>query len=300
MAGQLLPTEKMFRVFEACASNGTFTAAGGAMGISQSAVSQQIRQLEHRLGLELFQKNGRSIVLTPAGRSILKAQRDAFSSLRRAIENTQKQKDSLRTIVQVLPGFCARWLLPRLSSFNCLRPDVEVVIVSDHDQGFLNPTADVTISYEMVQETTSLAQEDLFPVASRAFVSKHSLAELSPKTLLSKLAELPLLGDTSISGYDTWDRWASEIGIDLPRQHRQVFPQSNMSLLLAEHGQGIAMGRSFLVLDALAAGTLVELSGLRVPASVRYVLRYNPDRIMNAGSRAFEEWIVRKAEEELG
>ncbi|MCV2892717.1 LysR family transcriptional regulator [Lentibacter sp. XHP0401] len=296
----LLPSEKAFRVFEACASKNSFTAAAEALGITQSAASQQIKQLEQRLGVRLFRKEGRGVVLTPAGHSILKAQRNAFESLWQAIENTREQEESLEVTLQVLPGFCVRWLLPRLSNFSRKHPEVDVTIVTDAgSSSFENSFADLTISYDMSRASGWLAQEALFPVASPAFAARHGLAGISSDALLAKLPELPLLGDTSTLISDTWRQWAGQYDTSISVGELRRFPQSNMSLLLAEHGQGIAMGRSFLVLDALVSGTLVELEGLRVQSAAGYTLRHNPDRIYSRGCKLFEQWLVNRVTKDL-
>ena len=286
----LLPSEKTFRVFEVCATYQSFTAAAERLGITQSAVSQQIKMLENNLGVDLFHRSGREVVLSSAGRNILDVQRNAFGSIRHAAQRERAERDGLQLSVQVLPGFSVRWLLPRLSGFENAHPDVDLTILTEADgQNPRHPEADMLILYSAQNHEKWLAQEVIFPVAAPEFITRHGLEDMSGSALVERLQTLPVLGD---SDPRTLDRWAAAFNIHTPREHLRRYPQSNMSLQLAEYGQGIALGRTCLVLDAIAAGTLVELPGFRVPANAGYVIQRNLQKIRTTGFTLFEAWIT--------
>ena len=285
-----LPSEKVFRVFEICAAHQSFTKAADILGTTQSAVSQQIKLLEHAVRLTLFHRQGRRVVLSPEGHALLDAQAKAFDTIHQAVRNARAQKSGLQVSVQVLPGFCVRWLLPRLADFEGQHPEVEVNLLGPDGHG-MSPHADLSIDYVTHDKEHWLAEEELFPVVSPAFFDGHQLHGLTGGDLQQKLRTLPLLADASVVGNDTWHEWAKFQAISIATANLRRFPQANMSLALAEYGRGIAMGRTCLVKNALADGTLMELEGFRSPASAGYVIHHSRNRPANAGCERFEAWI---------
>lgn len=296
----LLPSEKVFRVFDVCAAYQSFTLAADRLGITQSAVSQQIKMLENTLGVELFHRQGRQVVLSLAGRNILEAQKNAFRAIRQTAERERAEKGRLGVSAQVLPGFSVRWLLPRLRAFEDAHPDVKLTILTEADgHNPRYPETDMLILYSSQNQDQWLAQEHIFPVASPAFVERHALQNISRDGLARAVASLPLLGDIRQHSLDIWDRWSAEHHIPVPMEQLRRYPQSNMSLQLSEYGQGIALGRTCLVLDAIVAGALVELPGFRVPADAGYVIKANPQRVRTEGFTLFERWITQAIQESV-
>jgi len=297
---RLLPSEKVFRVFEVCAAYRSFTLAADSLGITQSAVSQQIKMLENNLGVELFHRQGRQIVLSSAGRNILEAQKNAFGTIRQAAQRERAEKGGLEVSVQVLPGFSVRWLLPRLSAFEAAHPEVNLTILTEADgQNPRHPEADMLILYSSRNEKAWISGEFIFPVASPDFVDRNGLGDISRHALERKVQSLPLLGDSRPHALDLWDRWGAEHNIHIPMEHLRRYPQSNMSLQLSEYGQGIALGRTCLVVDAIAAGALVELPGFRVAANAGYLIKMNPQSVRTTGFSLFEQWITRAIQDSV-
>ena len=112
-----LPSLNGLRAFEAAARHLSFTAAASELNVTQTAISHQIRRLEAELGIRLFVRQNRSLTLTPEAREYLPGIRAAFNDLRLATDRLLR-KDSDRVLtVSTLASFAAKWLLPRLSSF---------------------------------------------------------------------------------------------------------------------------------------------------------------------------------------
>ncbi|HAT85926.1 MAG TPA: hypothetical protein DCS30_08290 [Rhizobiales bacterium] len=289
-----LPSEKVFRVFETCGTYQSFTAAANALGVTQSAVSQQIKMLEETLGITLFKRQGRQIVLTPSGKKLMDAQKRAFGEMREVILAERNKKESLDVSVEVFPGFSVRWLLPRLSLFFAAHPEVNLKILTLPGDGpEVAGDADLTILYTKQNSENWLTQDCLFPVASPDFVKMHHLVDCSDEELPEKFMSLPLLGDTFSGADDIWAEWLKGSGHG-PTPHGICrYPQSNMSLLLAELGQGVAMGRTILVQDALKSGALVRLGTIEKPSPANYVIRKNEMRPMSKGSRIFSSWLAK-------
>ncbi|MCV6548498.1 MAG: LysR family transcriptional regulator [Cohaesibacter sp.] len=287
-----LPSEKVFRVFEMCASYQSFTAAAHALGVTQSAVSQQMKMLENTLGLTLFFKQGRQIVLTPTGKKLLDAQKRAFGGIREVILDERKKKESLDVSVEVFPGFSVRWLLPRLSLFFAAHPEVNLNILTLPGDGpEASGDADLTILYTKSHKQDWLTQDRLFPVASADFIKAHHLDACPDEELPQKLMLLPLLGDSFSHADDIWVEWLKGTGLAPTPNGICRYPQSNMSLLLAELGQGIAMGRSILVRDALESGVLMQVGGIQTPSPANYVIRENQMRALSKGGHIFSNWL---------
>ncbi|SDQ18614.1 LysR family transcriptional regulator [Pseudovibrio sp. Tun.PSC04-5.I4] len=288
----LLPSEKVFRIFEICSMYQNFTAAAEHLGISQGAVSQQIKALEYALGVELFIRKGRHVILSPVGSRVLEAQKRAFEGIRQATQIGQEEQRKSNLSILVHPGFSVRWLLPRLSEFQLENPDVNLTIMTATDLAdFRDFTADAAILYTPLQQQDWLSQDFLIPVASPEFMATHELNELSQEAAVQKMVSLPMLGEAPTHTNDTWETWANEGKLQIPLDQIQRFPHSNMSLLLSELGQGIAMGRWCLIADALNSGILVPVVKKRVKANAGYLLYANPNRGQNCGLSRFEDWL---------
>ncbi|RDZ28973.1 LysR substrate-binding domain-containing protein [Lysobacter silvisoli] len=120
-----LPPLSAVRAFEAAARLSSFTAAAQELGMTQAAVSYQIKQLEQRLGLSLFQRLPRKVALTRAGERLAPAVLDSFQNLRSAFSSTLERSESELAITS-LPTIAANWLVPRLGAFHLARPGLAV------------------------------------------------------------------------------------------------------------------------------------------------------------------------------
>ena len=125
-----LPPINAIRVFEAAARLGGFTRAAGELGMTQAAVSYQIKQLEDRLGFPLFVREGRRVNLTRQGEALSERTSEAFRILERAFDAARRGGDDILTI-SALPTFCENWLVPRLSAFQKAHPRLGVRIDAD-------------------------------------------------------------------------------------------------------------------------------------------------------------------------
>src|ERR1700692_2467070 len=123
-----LPSLNGLRAFAAPGRHLRFTAAAAELNVTQTAISHQIRRLEEELGIRLFIRQNRSLALTAEARDYLPGLRAAFNDLRRATDRlTRKENDRVLT-VSTLASLAAKWLLPRLSTFQQAHPGVDVRI----------------------------------------------------------------------------------------------------------------------------------------------------------------------------
>jgi LysR family glycine cleavage system transcriptional activator len=279
-------------VFETAARHGSYSAAAGELHVTHSAVSQQIRQLEEALGVPLFERQGRQMLLTREGALLHRRLQPALRQIDRAMSEVGTLTRAPSITVTTLQSFANRWLMPRMAKFHRLQPNVAVHIKASPDLKDLHRgEADIAIRYGLGQwkgcESVKLLEEWLFPVCSPSFNKGRlpsSPAQLKRYRILRD--ECPI----------EWNAWTREAGVD-PAEFRHESHYSDSALMLgaAQAGQGVAIGRSAIVSDDLAAGRLARLFDLLVPAPHAYYLVTAAGTAKPPHLAAFEQWLVREA-----
>lgn len=278
--------------FEAAARHRSYSLAAGELNVTHSAISQRIRVLEEALGIALFQRKGREMVLTREGGLLFNRVQPALRQIGHALSEVGVLQRAPSITVTTLQSFAARWLLPRLGKFQKLRPDVAVHIQASAEVKDLQRSqADIAIRYGAGTwkgcTAEKLMHDSVFPVCSPDF-NKGRLPSAARNLKRYRI----LSDDCQLE----WNAWAKLAGID-PAEfiHGANYSDSNLMLGAAIAGQGIAIGRSALVAADLAAGRLVRVCDLIVPAPYAYYVvsangRQKPDHLV-----AFEQWLLREA-----
>jgi LysR family transcriptional regulator, glycine cleavage system transcriptional activator len=260
-----LPAFPSLRAFEATARLGSVTRAAAELGVSQPAVSQQLRQLEAFLERPLLRRVGGSLVLTAAGE--LYALR-----LRRALEELQGATDELLATgaearvltLSLLATFAQRWLIPRLAGFQRAHPDLEVrLLTTSRLVDLAREDVDLSIRAGSGRwpgcRADFLIENQIFPVASPALLARrpvHRPADLAAQVLVRVEAE-PRDRD--------WQRWLTAAGVPaLEPRGWLTFASSSHALEAAIAGLGVAIGHTPFVTDGLAAGRLAAPLALEV------------------------------------
>ncbi len=127
-----LPPLNALRAFEAAARHLSFTRAAEELNVTQAAISHQVKGIEERLGVVLFRRLNRALLLTDAGQSYLPAVRDAFDRIAEATGNLKAHDSAGVLTVSVLPSFAAKWLVPRLGGFREAHPDIALYDCGRH------------------------------------------------------------------------------------------------------------------------------------------------------------------------
>lgn len=292
-----LPTLNALRAFEAAGRHLSFTRAAEELHVTQAAISHQIKSLEAQLGIRMFRRGPRGLLLTDAGQFYLPEVREAFQRLTAATERLLEDEARGAITVSVLPSFAARWLVPRLSRFREVEPDIEVrVSADDRLADFDRDDIDVAIRYGRGDYPSLRADrfltEELFPVCSPALLAR------APLSRPEDLGHHTLLHDDMRMDWAMWLMAAGVEGVD-PRRGPS-FNDSSMVLQAAVDGQGVALGRSALALDDLTAGRLVRPFTFSLPAEYAYYI-VCPERTAERPSiRAFREWLLTQAPQESG
>jgi len=266
---QPLPPLTALRSFEAAARHGSFSRAADELCVTHGAVSRQVKVLEDWAGVALFDRVGRRVALTNAGRRFADKVSGAFGDIATAARALRVERETVRVLtLNVLPTFAMRWLLPRLSKFQFAHPQIELrLVTSDQPLERIAPGQfDVAVRRKGALEprefrTGIVFTEDELPVCSPAF------AAVNPISDPTDLKSLPLLVADTRSG--SWDRWfasAGESGVGSDVAVRR-FDHFYLALQAAIDGLGVALGPLPLIEEDLAQGRLVApLSGPKLSA----------------------------------
>ena len=294
MADRKLPPLNALRAFEAAARQLSFTRAGRELHVTQAAISHQVKALEGWLGLALFRRRGRAIVLTENGQNYLAAVREGLDLLADATDRLTKRQDSGILTVATLASFAAAWLVPRLGRFRALHSEIDVrVAASDEMVDFGRDDVDLAIRYGSGLwpglEVVPLMTEDVFPVCSPALLQgPHPLRQPGD------LRHHTLLHDDM---RETWRIWLLAAGVEGVDPDRG--PGFNLSALVinaAVDGQGVALARSALLGNHLSTGRLVQPFELELPAEFSYYLVHPARALEHPKVRAFRAWVLAEVE----
>ena len=288
-----LPSLNGLRAFDAAARHLSFTRAAAELNVTQTAISHQIRRLEDQLGVRLFVRRNRALLLTREAQDYLPAVRAAFDDLRRATARLRRpDRDGLLT-VSTTASLAAKWLVTRIAAFQDAHPTIEVrITTSTHLVDFRREEVDVAVRYGRGSWPGLRAQwlmaEDIFPVCSPALLNGAK-----PLRQPEDLAHHTLL-HASVSRED-WQLWLTAAGLPVSLAQRRglTFDQSFMALQAATEGLGVALGRTRIVESDLAAGRLVVPFDVVLPSDAGFYI-VAPEETADAPKIAlFRDWLVR-------
>ncbi|MFQ5955784.1 MAG: transcriptional regulator GcvA [Kiloniellales bacterium] len=288
-----LPPLNALRAFEAAARHLSFTRAAQELNVTQAAVSHQVKALEARLGIALFRRLNRALMLTEAGQAYLPAVRDAFDAIAEATRHLEAHRTGGVLTVTTLISFAAKWLVPRLGRFRAGHPDLDVrLTTSDQLVDFSRDDVDLGIRYGRGQypglHAVRFLTEDIFPVCSPAL-----LAGDSPLASPADLRHHTLLHDDM---REDWRMWLLAAGVDgLDPTRGPAFSHSNLVIQAAVEGQGVTLGRGALVAEDLAAGRLVKPFAISLPAEFAYYIVAPEATAGQPKIVAFRDWLLEEA-----
>jgi LysR family transcriptional regulator, glycine cleavage system transcriptional activator len=285
-----LPSLRNLQIFEVAARHQSFRDAADALFLTPGAVGRQVRALEAELGVELFARVGRRVVLTPQGRELQLAMAGALKLLADSTSRLKREasQQAGHISVTVLPSFSSRWLAPRLKSFHSGHPDTRVDLIATIAP--LNLAAkQISLGIRFGSgkweglASELLADESLFPVAATKGINGYDGLPSSPNHLL----RYPLLNP-----YDEWGEWFKRAGVVGRIPNKGVTCEDSLLLIQAvERGDGVALARRWLVIDAIKSGTIVRLPGPAISARRGYYLVYPEGQPLSDTARAFISWI---------
>lgn len=283
MAERGLPPLNWLRAFEAAARHLSFTAAAAELNMTQPAVSQHIKNLEHYLGRGLFVREARALQLTDAGVTYLPTVQDAFATLVKGTRTLTGIDSGARLDVQCNMAFSIFWLAPRMSDLLAKHPWLTLnVSTVTHDPERTAPAFKVEVRFgravDEVAAAISLGRQTAFPVAR-------------PDLIGSDWRETPLFDCPGISA--DWQAWLDAQGERLPHDRLVNLGLTYVfSMTAAMNGAGLAMSHDMLARGPIADGRLARLNDASIPLQEAYYLLRPPKRAETPATQAFCEWVL--------
>ncbi len=300
-----------FRSFEAGARRLSFTQAGEELGVSQGAISRQVKELEHYVGKALFHRMTRRLALTVAGEQLFKATEELFNGFEAATRSLIAQPANSVLTVSAPPTLTAVWLMPRLKAFTSAHQDVEIKILTSNDPADLLKTeADVAIRVgrlpgrhydpsqpriikSMLHSWDGAQADELFPDRLVPVCSPRLLPD--PIQSVEELLSYPLIHlTTRPTAWPDWFKahnvcWAGTTTRDIKVSH--FF----MSIDAAEQGKGIALVPNILLAQTQSLAGLVSPYPGDVRSAGEYYLLIHETRLALPHVRDFRHWCLQEA-----
>lgn len=292
------------RAFEASARHQSFSAAAVELNVTPAAVGQLVRSLEDWLGSPLFQRVnvGRTrLIATDVAQRALPDIRAGFDRLTLGLERLREGSSSGMLTVTVSPAFAAKWLLPRIESFQMDWPDTDVRLdTSLKPVDFVAQSVDIGVRYGLGVwpglTAEKLMDEEIYPVCSPALLKQRLRVPLD-------LTKQTLIHDLSMDGYagfPSWPAWLQKAGVadiaSAPEMRGMRINNSAAVLQAAIDGSGVALARSVMARDDLAAGRLVRLfPEIEFDSALAYYVVYRAECSGLPKVAAFRDWLHKEA-----
>jgi len=284
------------RAFEASARHQSFVKAAEELFVTPGAVSQQVKKLEEYLGVVLFKRMTRSVMLTDEGKILSEALGDVFFRLDKVMQDIKVSEHSRGIDLTVAPIFAIKWLVPRLSDFQTRHKKLDLRIVSAVNViDFKQDGFDAAIRFSNGQhpgcKSVKLFDEFLTPLCSPIYLQQHG-----PITQPEDLLDCVLLHDDSVLLNQkpvTWTEWFDEAGVvnaDTNRGPR--FGQPDHALQAAINGLGVALGWQNMAQEDSQKGWLVAPLDLSIKMEPAFYLVYPEAYEKEPKIQALQQWLL--------
>ncbi len=285
-----LPPFAALRAFEAAARHTSFKGAAAELGLTPTAISHQVKQLEALSGCRLFVRRTRSVELTPQGQNFAESITPALGLLAEAFAKLTANQERQTVSLGAGPIFAARWLVPRLADFWATHPHIDLWL---HHSPL--PVWQQMAQFDLAVAwgpgnwpsvvSVPLLRIDVTPILSPTLLQDKRTIR-SPEQLL----EFPLLHHRDMGG---WQQWLSVAGVAMTEQlSGTVFEDANVLLQAAISGRGVALGVLQFIEDELNTGRLMRLFETTVDPGDAYHLIYRKGAFSDDATRAVMDWLL--------
>lgn len=308
MARPALPQLDLLVGFEAAARLLSFTQAAAELHLTQSAISRQVQALEEQLGVALFERRHRALLLTEAGQLLLRSTAEALRNLEQTTRRIRGLNSTRALTVTTVVSFASLWLVPRLPRFRAQYPLADVRIAADNRIVDLSrERIDVAIRYcapdRAPQQAQKLFGEEVVPMCSPRLLKDRTRPLRKPEDLRHHT----LLHDDFMDAtpWLEWQTWLESHGLE------QLTPAADLRFSLYDQmiqaaldGQGVALGRLPLLAQLIESGRLVAPFAVgksaKMPQATRaFFVIPEPGAMQRPEVRAFVDWVIAEAAQPL-
>lgn len=302
---QGLPPLDLLRGFECAARHRSFTKAGTELFLTQSAVSRQVQALEQALGVSLFQRRHRALLLTDEGQLLAQTVARHLQELRTTVEQISGARTRMLTVTCMVT-FAALWLVPRLAAFRREHPQIDVRLSANNEVVDLErDRIDVAVRY-VAPETIparalKLFDEEVLPVCAPALLKRRDRPLREPSDLQHQVL-LHLDDPPGLSPYLEWDTWLQAAGLSRMEPAGSLhFSHYDQLIQAAASGEGVALGRLPLLSRQIKEGRLAapfergRFSGRALSSSRAYFVLPSVSSAPKPEVKLFVDWLLRQA-----
>ena len=290
-----LPPLRAVQAFEAVARCGSVVAASEELNVSPGAISQQLHNLEAVLNVRLFERRGRSLVMTVWGRTYFERIRLAFDHLHTGQDDLQRAKSKSGIVFSALTSLALRWIRPLLLQWrnNADAPRTRL-IGTDDEAAFERDQIDFRLSYgqasRQYEQHTALFVDRLVPVCSPRFLKKFPIS--SPADILD-VPRIDIEWDIRFQKVPSWADWARSIGAEPPKQSNDLaFSLSSAAIDAAIHDGGFVLGQIAMIADDIKSGRLVIPFDQRIALPEPYFLTWHHSVLDRPMGLEFKNFII--------
>lgn len=290
---RLIPSMTALVEFESVARLSSFTLAANELGVTQAAVSRQVKFIEETLGIRLFHRLHRSIELTEEGEALYLVVAESMQKIAGVFDRLGSGPVQQELVLAATSAFSHFRLLPRLASLKQAQPNLQLRLATQMFTADLrHKEIDVAVRYGNGRwgdgTATLLFDEEVFPVCSPKWAESHGM----PDTL-QDVANAPLIeSDATSEGWMDWEAWFQAVGL---RPLRLNFALRcslyTDAVQAARFGQGIALGWGRMVHDLIEAGELVRLPVASFKVSDAYYVVVPHGRTITPAIDGLIDWL---------
>lgn len=283
-----IPPLAWFRAFESAARHLSFTAAATELGVTQSAISQNVRALENRIDTVLFLRKARGLALTDAGRRLLPDISTAISQISNAVLSFETPSTDKLITIAASVSFAQWYLVPQISKFQTLFPDTHIrIITSLWPDDFIASAADIEIRFGSKKQVGHKA-ERLEPDRLILVGSPEILPKKKGDWDVNDIQKLPFI--QTIGTSNTLPYWMKKSKLEAAFTPTIFADSYGLAVDFAKHGAGLALVSSLIAAPSLADGTLHQVHGTAIEPIDGYYLAADV-KSENQALIDFTQWL---------
>src|SRR5581483_302172 len=289
-----LPSLSALLAVVAAGERGGFTAAATALGVTQSAISREIRQIEERLGRALFRRSPRGVELTEDGRQFMEAARTGLQEIAAAVARIRAADAPRHLTIGCDFAYSAHWLVPRLPKFAERQPNIEVRVVTAQHVERAIADCDIAILFGSGEwsgvTARRISQEEVFPVCAPNYPTGPATGK---PDWLAEANLLKLLDAEDGTDWFDWPGYFAAAGVAYDKSRGQGYGNYPLVLQAAIAGQGIALGWSPMIEPLIETGQLGRAHDFTAGSTRGYFLGRPRSAGANPLADAFERWLLK-------